>query len=128
MKEPHHPQTYGPRWPRDRWISPTALTTYRNCAYRVRLAHIDRVPEPLGYHVFLRKGRITHNILRDIAHLLKRQYPVIDEDEILKRARLRLPPQAFRPRRSGSSMRRRSSVGCSTARATSRAFPTRPGC
>jgi hypothetical protein len=75
MKEPHHPQTYGPRWPRDRWISPTALNTYRNCAYRVRLAHIDRVPELPGYHVFLRKGRIACNILRDIAHLLKGAIP-----------------------------------------------------
>jgi hypothetical protein len=95
MKEPHDSQPGGPRWPRDRWISPTAFSTYWNCAYRVRLAHIDRVPEPPGYHVFLRKGRIAHNILRDIAHLLKSQYPIIEEDKILKRARLRLPPQVF---------------------------------
>lgn len=95
MTEPDVPGSAVPRWPRDRWISPTTLNNYGNCPYRVRLAHIDRVPEPYVYQVFLRKGTIAHDILRDIARMLSRSYPVIDDTEILKRARIRLPPQEF---------------------------------
>lgn len=95
MTKPDTLRTGGPRWPQDRWISPTTLNAYGICPYRVRLAHIDRVPEPHVYQVFLRKGTIAHDILRDIARMLARTYPAIDDAEILKRALIRLPPQEF---------------------------------
>lgn len=83
------------RWPVDRWISPTTLNNYRNCALRVRLAHLDRVPEPFVYNVFLRKGRIAHDILRSIAYALRRNAAPVDDETVLRMARLRLPPQNF---------------------------------
>lgn len=95
MTEPDASGIALPRWPRDRWISPTTLNTYGNCPYRVRLTHIDKVPPPPVYNVFLSKGRIAHDILRDIANMLARGYPLIDETGILKRARIRLPWQEF---------------------------------
>lgn len=95
MSESPDPDPGAPRWPADRRISPTTLKNYRNCPYRVRLADIDHIPAPPAYHVHLRKGLIAHDILRDLAHLLKQDRPVIDQEEILRRARLRLPPQVF---------------------------------
>lgn len=84
-----------PRWPRDRWISPTVLNSYAKCPKRVRLQHLDQVEPPWAYHVHLAKGRVAHNLLRDIAHLLKRGYPVPDSGELRKRARLSLPLDQF---------------------------------
>ena len=95
MSDPHDPPIGALRWPRDRWISPTALSTYALCPYRIRLQHIDGIKPPWAYQVTLSKGRIAHNILRDIALLLKGGYPVIDSAEMLKRAKLRLPPMQF---------------------------------
>lgn len=84
-----------PRWPRDRWISPTTLNAYRNCPYRVCLQHIDRIREPFVYNVFLRKGRIAHSALKRIADALARGREPIDDSDVLTMARLRLPPQEF---------------------------------
>src|SRR5690606_41674018 len=83
------------RWPVDRWISPTTLNNYRNCALRVRLAHLDRVPEPFVCNVFLRKGRIAHDILRSIAFALRRNAAPVDDATVLRMGRLRLPPRSF---------------------------------
>ena len=84
-----------PRWPRDAWISPSALNSYATCPHRVRLHYIDRIKPPWSYQVHLNKGRIAHTILRDIALLLRRDYPLIGEAEILRRARLPLPTDQF---------------------------------
>lgn len=84
-----------PRWPHGRWISPTTLNTYRNCAYRVRLRHLDQVPEPFVYNVFLSKGRIAHEILRSIAYAFRRGQSPVDDAKILEMACLRLPRQNF---------------------------------
>lgn len=83
------------RWPRDRWISPTVLNNYRNCAYRARLQYVDKVPEPFVYNVFLRKGRIAHHALQRIAQALSRGQEPIGDDEVMQMARIRLPPQEF---------------------------------
>lgn len=85
----------GPRWPHDRWISPTTLNNFQNCAFRVRLSHIDRVSEPPGYNVFLAKGRVAHHALRRIADALARGRVPIDDDEVMKMARVFLPRQEF---------------------------------
>ena len=84
-----------PRWPRDRWISPSALATYRTCPYKARLQHIDRVTPPYRYDVHLNKGRIAHVILKRIADALAADRPPIDEDEMGRMARLHLPWQVF---------------------------------
>jgi len=84
-----------PRWPRDRWISPSALATYRRCPYKLRLQHIDRVTPPFRYNLFLTKGRIAHIILKRIADALARDRPPIDAAGMLGMARLHLPWQLF---------------------------------
>lgn len=83
------------RWPRDRWISPTALNTYSQCPKRIRLTHIDEIKPPWRYQVNLAKGRIAHDLLRDIARLIKGDHVIPDQAELLNRARLRLPPDMF---------------------------------
>ena len=95
MIKPPDPPMGAPRWPHDRWISPSALKIYQNCPKRLRLQYIDAVPRPWAYELNLRKGTIAHNILRDIAYLLRGHYPLIDRSEMLKRAMLRLPPDMF---------------------------------
>jgi hypothetical protein len=85
----------GPRWPRDRWISPTTLNNYRNCPYRVRLRHLDKVPEPYVYDVTLAKGRIAHLALKRIADALCRGQGPIDDAEVMKMARVHLPRQEY---------------------------------
>lgn len=86
---------HAPRWPQDRWISPSAINNYRNCAYRVRLQYVDKVPEPFVYNVFLRKGRIAHHALQRIAQALSRGQQPIGDDAVMEMARVRLPPQEF---------------------------------
>jgi RecB family exonuclease len=88
-----------PRWPRDRWISPSALATYRICPYKVRLQHIDRIAPPYRYNVHLNKGRIAHVILKRIADAVASDRPPIDEAEMAKMARLHLPWQVFPSRK-----------------------------
>lgn len=83
------------RWPRDRWISPTVLKMYAQCPKRVRLRHLDDIEPPWRYQVHLRKGTIAHNLLRDIAYLMRGGHPVVDEGEIRKRASLRLPRELY---------------------------------
>jgi hypothetical protein len=95
MQTVAEPEAGAPRWPRDRWISPSTLKNYRTCPYRVRLQDVERVTPPFRYNLNLSKGRIAHLILKRIADALARDRPVIDEAEMLTMARRHLPPQVF---------------------------------
>lgn len=89
------PHEAGPRWPRDRWISPTALAMYARCPKRIRLQHLDRVDPPWQFWPHLAKGRIAHLALKRIAHALATGREPIDAAEVARMARLHLPHQEF---------------------------------
>lgn len=85
----------GPAWPPDRWISPTALNHYGTCPRRVRLKHIDRLPEPPGVNLFLTKGRIAHQILQQSAKLIARHRPVLGDEVLSNMVSQRFHPRDF---------------------------------
>ena len=89
------PTADGPRWPADRWISPTALRHYDSCPHRARLKYIDRVPEPPGFNLFLSKGRIAHNLLQYSARRIAQGLPPHDDGTLLRMSIQRLPPREF---------------------------------
>jgi hypothetical protein len=95
MTQPRYQRSVTPRWPRDRWISPSVLKVYRNCPKRLRLQYIENIPRPWAYELHLRKGTIAHNILRDIAYLFRGGHPLIGDDVVLQRAVLRMPLELF---------------------------------
>jgi len=84
-----------PRWPRDRWISPTILNNYRNCPKHARLQYVDRVPQPWQFQPHLAKGRVAHLALKRIVDALARNQPPIDDQEVEKMASLHLPLPLF---------------------------------
>lgn len=84
-----------PAWPPDRWISPTALNHYGMCPRRVRLQYIDRRPEPPRFNLFLTKGRIAHEILRQSAHLIAKQKPVLGDEKLSTMVSQRFDPRNF---------------------------------
>ncbi|HWV25287.1 MAG TPA: PD-(D/E)XK nuclease family protein [Thermomicrobiales bacterium] len=84
-----------PRWPHDRWISPTALKAYAQCPKRVRLQHLDGVEAPWHFSLNLAKGRITHLALKRIADALAAGRVPIDNTEVAMMGRRQLPIQEF---------------------------------
>src|SRR5699024_4559875 len=84
-----------PHWPRDRWISPTALKTYAQCPKRIRLQYLDQVQPPWQFWPHLAKGRVVHLALKRIADALAQGRTPIDEKEVAAMTRLHLPHQEF---------------------------------
>jgi hypothetical protein len=84
-----------PSWPPDRWISPSALKSYNNCPYRVRLQYLDQVPKPPVFNLFLTMGNIAHQLLAQSATLISRGQSVLPQDTLFEMAFRRLPPWQF---------------------------------
>jgi hypothetical protein len=92
MSGPAHP---GPRWPHDRWISPTVLKTYQLCPQQVKFGYLDQLPKSWGFRPAISKGNATHLALKRIADALARGRAPIDESDVEKMARLFLPRREF---------------------------------
>lgn len=84
-----------PRWPHDRWISPTVLKTYRDCARRVRFQYIDRVTPPPVTRVDFTKGNATHTALKQVAERLKRGEEPLSDEQVLAKVYKDLPRHGF---------------------------------
>lgn len=83
----------GVRWPREKWISPSALRHYATCPRRVRLQYIDRLTGELGFRLFFSKGIIAHSILQHGARRLQLGHELPATEAIEQMARQRLPRQ-----------------------------------
>lgn len=84
-----------PRWPHDRWISPTVLKSYRDCARQVRLKHIDRLPETPVTRIDYTKGNATHIALKQAAERLRRGEEPLSDEQVLDKVRRDLPRSGF---------------------------------
>lgn len=84
-----------PRWPADRWISPSVLKAYRDCAQRVRLEYVERVPKPPVTRIDFTKGNAAHIALKQAAERLRRGEEPLTDEQVLARVRLDLPQSGF---------------------------------
>jgi CRISPR/Cas system-associated exonuclease Cas4 (RecB family) len=62
----------GPRWNRNRQISPTALRHYLECPRRARLLYIDSVPHAKPWVRATEVGNALHAVMERIANTLSR--------------------------------------------------------
>lgn len=85
----------GPAWPPQRWISPSALKSFNNCAHRIRLQYLDQLPQPPVFNLFLNKGNIAHQLLAQSAARIARGESVLDEGTLFDLSIRRLPPWVF---------------------------------
>lgn len=85
----------GPSWPPDRWISPSALKSFNQCPYRVRLLYLDMIPEPKAFSLNLSKGLITHDLLAMSAWRIIGGQPDLGEEWFHEQAYRRLPRWEF---------------------------------
>lgn len=84
-----------PRWPQDRWISPSALKTYRDCPQQARLQYVERVPPPPVTRVDFVKGNATHIALKQAAEALDRGVSPPTDEQVLAQVRRDLPLSGF---------------------------------
>lgn len=82
-------------WPPDKWISPTVLKTYRDCAHQVRLQYIDRVPKPPVTRIDFTKGNAAHIALKQAAERLRRGEQPLTDEQVLDKVRRDLPRGGF---------------------------------
>jgi hypothetical protein len=82
-------------WPRDRWISPSVLKAYRDCARQVRLKHIERVTAPPISRIDFTKGNATHVALKQAADRLARGEEPPTDEQVLAKVRKDLPREGF---------------------------------
>lgn len=84
-----------PRWPRDRWISPSVISSYQYCPKRVRFQHVDRVPVPGFQRIDFTMGNAAHLVLKHIAqtHALGHKPP--DDDQVVAMIRQNVPRHSF---------------------------------
>lgn len=89
------PEAPSPRWPHDRWISPTVLKAYRDCARQVRFRYIDRVTMPPITRIDFTKGNAAHIALKQAAERLKRGEEPLSDEQVLAKVRKDLPRPGF---------------------------------
>jgi hypothetical protein len=82
-------------WPRDRWISPSVLKAYRDCARQVRLKHIERVTAPPIPRIDFAKGNATHIALKQAADKLARGEEPLTDEQVLAKVRKDLPREGI---------------------------------
>jgi hypothetical protein len=79
------------RWPNHIVMSPSSLKAFGQCRYRNKLRYLQNIDPPDIWIRTFAMGNATHDALRTIAQQMKAGAPLITDDEIRFRARLRLP-------------------------------------
>lgn len=79
------------RWPNSIVMSPSSLKTFGQCPYRNRLRYLDNIDPPDTWIRAFAMGNSTHDALRTIANQMKVGAPLMTDDEIRFRARMKLP-------------------------------------
>lgn len=94
MSESEQPEQQW-RWPNDRNFSPTVLKTYGQCASRVKMQYLQKLPAPEKFVPFFASGNAAHSALSTIAQQLKVGAELITEEQIRNVARFHMPEHEY---------------------------------